>query len=102
MIGRGAIGKPWIFNKIKEYLKNGKTINDPCFNEKINIVLNHLKWSVQWKGEKLGVLEMRRHYGNYFRNLPKIKEHRSELVQLNSYNEIVDKIEEIKSCYHLN
>ena len=57
MIGRGAIGKPWIFKKIKEYLKNGKTIDDPSFNEKINIVLNHLKWSVQWKGENWAFLK---------------------------------------------
>jgi tRNA-dihydrouridine synthase B len=99
MIGRAAIGNPWIFKKIKEFLKSGKLIQEPKINEKIEMVLNHLKWSIDWKGEKLGVLEMRRHYSNYFKDLPKIKHYRSQLVQLNDYNEIVQKIHEIKNIY---
>ena len=99
MIGRAAIGNPWIFKKIKEFLKSGKLIQEPKINEKIEMVLNHLKWSIDWKGEKLGVLEMRRHYSNYFKDLPKIKHYRSQLVQLNEYHEIVQKIQEIKNIY---
>lgn len=99
MIGRAAIGNPWIFQKIKEYLKSGKIIKEPKMKDKIEMVLNHLKWSIEWKGEKLGVLEMRRHYSNYFKDLPKIKNYRSELVQLNEYNEVLNKIKEIKEIY---
>ena len=99
MIGRAAIGNPWIFQKIKEFLKSGQLIQEPKINDKIEMVLNHLKWSIDWKGEKLGVLEMRRHYSNYFKDLPKIKHYRSQLVQLNDYNEIVQKICEIKNIY---
>ncbi len=99
MIGRAAIGNPWIFLKIKEYLKSGKIIEEPKMKDKIEMVLNHLKWSIEWKGERLGVLEMRRHYSNYFKDLPKIKNYRSELVQLNEYNEVLNKIKEIKEIY---
>ena len=99
MIGRGAIGNPWIFNQIKEYLQTGKIIDDPTIVEKANIVLEHLDLSVKWKGEKLGVLEMRRHYGNYFRGMPQIKQYRSKLVQSNEYQELVELITEIKEKY---
>ena len=99
MIGRGAIGKPWIFNQIKKYLESGKLINDPSIVEKANIVLEHLDLSVKWKGSKLGVLEMRRHYGNYFRGMPQIKQFRSRLVQSNDYQELIEIISEIKKKY---
>ena len=100
MIGRGAIGNPWIFKKIKEYLNAGIIINEPTISEKIEMVLTHLDLSVKWKGEKLGVLEMRRHYSNYLRNLPKIKKYRSDLVQIMEHNKIIEKLQEIKDKYH--
>ena len=99
MIGRGAIGNPWIFKQIKEYLQSGTLINEPTISEKIEMVLLHLSLSIKWKGEKLGVLEMRRHYANYFRNLPKIKNYRSQLVEINDSSELVQKINEIKNNY---
>ena len=99
MIGRGAIGNPWIFKKIKHYLKSGVIIEEPGIKEKTEMVLTHLKLSVEWKGEKLGVLEMRRHYSNYFRDVPKIKNYRSDLVQINTYSEVVEKLHEIQAQY---
>jgi tRNA-dihydrouridine synthase B len=99
MIGRGAIGNPWIFKKIKEYLASGRIINEPTISEKIEMILMHLDLSVKWKGEKLGVLEMRRHYSNYLRNLPKIKKYRSDLVQMMEHEKIIDKLQEIKEKY---
>ena len=99
MIGRAAIGNPWIFNQIKEYLTNGVSIKEPSIIEKADMALEHLKLSVNWKGSKLGILEMRRHYTNYFRGLPQIKKHRSELVQSENYDELVDIINEIKKMY---
>ncbi len=99
MIGRAAIGNPWIFNQIKEYLTNGVSIKEPSIIEKADMALEHLKLSVDWKGSKLGILEMRRHYTNYFRGLPQIKKHRSELVQTEKYDELVGIINEIKKMY---
>jgi len=99
MIGRAAIGNPWIFNQIKEYLTNRVSIKEPSIIEKADMALEHLKLSVDWKGSKLGILEMRRHYTNYFRGLPQIKKHRSELVQTENYDELVDIINEIKKMY---
>ncbi len=100
MIGRGAIGNPWIFRKIKTYLKEGKIINEPSIIEKANMALEHLHLSVKWKGEKLGILEMRRHYTNYFRGLPQIKKYRSDLVRLTEYEKLIDVINQIKDNYH--
>ena len=99
MIGRAAIGNPWIFKRIKEYLNSGIIIEEPSFRDKIEAVIKHLKLSINWKGEKLGVLEMRRHYSNYLRNLPKIKHHRSELVEINDYNKVLEKLYYIKHEY---
>ena len=99
MIGRGAIGNPWIFNQIKEYLESGVIIDEPTIVEKATMVLEHLDLSVKWKGQKLGILEMRRHYGNYFRGMPQIKQYRSKLVQSNEYQELLELINEIKQKY---
>ena len=99
MIGRGAIGNPWIFKQIKEYLNSGEIIDEPTILEKSNIALEHLDLSIKWKGEKLGILEMRRHYTNYFRGIPQIKQYRSRLVQSTNYLELVELIHEIKNKY---
>ena len=99
MIGRGAIGNPWIFKKIKEYLDTGQLLEEPTITEKANIALEHLKLSIKWKGEKLGILEMRRHYTNYFRGLPQIKTYRSQLVESMDYLELIDLINKIKHEY---
>jgi len=99
MIGRGAIGNPWIFKKIKKYLHSGQLIEEPTITEKANIALEHLKLSIKWKGEKLGILEMRRHYTNYFRGLPQIKTYRSKLVESMNYLELIDLINKIKNEY---
>ena len=99
MIGRGAIGNPWIFNQIKEYLNSNTLKDEPKIAEKIEIVLTHLKLSIEWKGAKLGILEMRRHYSNYFRNLPEIKKHRTDLVQMEDYNSLVEKLHKLKYIY---
>ena len=99
MVGRGAIGNPWVFKQIKHYLQYGKKMNEPGIIEKANMALEHLKLSIKWKGEKLGVLEMRRHYSNYFRGIPKIKNYRSQLVETNEYSEIEKIINTIKLNY---
>ena len=80
MIGRPAIGNPWIFREIKHYLATGEHHAQPTMTERVDAARNHLKWEIEWKGEVLGVREMRRHYTNYFKGLPNIKEHRMKLV----------------------
>jgi tRNA-dihydrouridine synthase B len=80
MIGRASIGNPWIFKQIRHYLNHGTSLPPPDIQEKVNVVKQHLRHSIEWKGESLGVLEMRRHYANYFKGLPNIKTYRSQLV----------------------
>ncbi len=99
MIGRASIGYPWIFREIKHYLATGDQLAPPTLDERLAAAKEHLHRSIQWKGEKLGILEMRRHYGHYFRGLENIKPFRSRLVQTMDPNEILTVFEEIESHY---
>ncbi len=80
MIGRGSIGNPWIFNEIKHFFATGEHLSPPSVPDRVEAARAHLAHSLEWKGERLGVVEMRRHYANYFRGLPHFKEHRLALV----------------------
>ena len=80
MIGRGSIGNPWIFNQIKHYFATGEHLPPPTVADRVEAARQHLNHSLEWKGLRLGVVEMRRHYANYFRGLPHFKEHRLTLV----------------------
>jgi tRNA-dihydrouridine synthase len=95
MIGRASIGNPWIFNEIKLFFITGKKLPRPALADKINAVKKHLAFSIEWKGERKGIYEMRRHYNNYFRGIPNFKPYRNKLVQLDSYQEINDLLDEI-------
>ncbi|WP_447640764.1 MULTISPECIES: tRNA dihydrouridine synthase DusB [Chitinophagaceae] len=88
MIGRAAIGYPWIFREIKHYIRTGELHPTPTIQERINVVKKHLLNSMKWKGDKLGILEMRRHYANYLKGFPSVKEFRNQLVNLSTYEEI--------------
>lgn len=95
MIGRAAIGYPWIFREIKHYIKTGEHLPPPTIEERIDICRRHLLRSVEWKGEKLGLLEMRRHYASYLKGLPNVKEYRMKLVnsdQLTDIEATLDKL----------
>ena len=96
MIGRAAIGNPWIFRQIKHYVRTGEIIPRPSINERIDVVKEHLQRSLDWKGEKLGVLEMRRHYAIYLRGFPHIKPFRNKLVTTDEPSDIFDLLEEIR------
>ena len=80
MIGRASIGYPWIFNEMKHHLKTGEHLAPPTIEDRVTACLSHLNRSVEWKGERLGILEMRRHYSSYFKGIPNIKETRLKLV----------------------
>lgn len=89
MIGRAAIGYPWIFEEIKHYFATGQLLPPPTMADRVEAVRNHLLWSVEWKGQRQGVLEMRRHYANYFKGIPNFKPYRQQLVTLDSVEEIL-------------
>ena len=89
MIGRAAIGYPWIFEEIKHYFATGQLLPPPTMADRVEAVRNHLLWSVEWKGERQGILEMRRHYANYFKGIPNFKPYRQQLVTLDSVEEIL-------------
>jgi len=95
MIGRAAIGYPWIFNEIKHFFKTGTHLPKPEMQNRIEVCKTHLKKSVEWKGEKLGLLEMRNHYANYFKGIPNFKETRTKLVTLNASAEVLNVLDEI-------
>lgn len=94
MIGRATIGNPWIFAEIRVKLE-GKTYTSPTLQEKINVCLQHLKNSVDWKGERTAVLEMRRHYAAYFKGIPHFKEKKIQLMAAQTFSECEELLQSI-------
>ena len=88
MIGRAAIGYPWFFREVKHFFATGEHLLPPTFEERLDVIKQHLHASIKWKGPKLGIFEMRRHYANYLKGIPNIKPLRTQLVTLNSAEEI--------------
>ena len=99
MIGRAAIGYPWIFNEIKYFIKTGEHLPAPTIEQRVEVIRKHLYRSVQWKNAVVGVNEMRRHYANYLKGLPNIKEYRNNLVTLKTVEEIDEVLNEIITTY---
>jgi tRNA-dihydrouridine synthase B len=99
MIGRAAIGYPWIFNEIKHYLRTGEHLAPPSIEQRIGAIRDHLLRSVEWKGPVVGILEMRRHYTNYLKGFPYIKEFRNQLVQLKTVEEIEEVLLAVQQRY---
>jgi len=90
MIGRASIGYPWIFNEVRHFMKTGETLAPPTIADRVEAAKQHLEMSVRWKGELLGIAEMKRHYSNYFRGISHFKEYRMKLVTSFNLNEIID------------
>lgn len=99
MIGRAAIGYPWIFDEIKHFLATGEKLEAPSIEERIDVTKKHLDFSVEWKGEKQGILEMRRHYTNYFRGMPNFKPIRTEMVTADSYEQVCQLLDQVADQY---
>jgi len=99
MIGRAAIGYPWIFNEIKHYLNTGEILAPPTMKDRLEAAKNHLVWSMEWKGERLGIVEMRRHYTNYFKGIHGFKAHRQRLVTEDDPNQLLKIFDEIEDFY---
>jgi len=95
MIGRAAIGYPWIFREIKHFFKTGEHLAGPTIEERISVCRTHLEKSIEWKGPKTGVFEMRRHYANYFKGLPDFKPYRMRLVSEGEISNIYSILDEV-------
>lgn len=99
MIGRAAIGYPWIFNEIKHFLATGEHLPPPTIEQRTSAIRDHLLRSVEWKGPVVGILEMRRHYTNYLKGFPHIKEFRNQLVQKKTVEEIEEVLQQVQQRY---
>jgi nifR3 family TIM-barrel protein len=99
MIGRAAIGYPWIFREVKHFLNTGQHLPPPTFEERLLVCRTHFEKSVAWKGDKVGVFEMRRHYAQYFRGLPDFKPWRTQLVNAGTPEEVYDLLDALNENY---
>lgn len=99
MIGRAAIGNPWLFREIKQYLLNAEIIEKPDIKERVEICKKHLVSSVNWKGERTAIFEMRKHYSNYFKGIQNFKPVRLKLVTSDSLDEVVNILDEINNSF---
>lgn len=99
MIGRASIGYPWIFREIKHYRETGMKAAPPTSSQRVDTCIAHLDFSIRWKGPVTGILEMRRHYTNYFKGFDHFKGYRTRLVTSSDYDEILSVLEEIRNRY---
>lgn len=99
MIGRASIGYPWIFREIKHHFETGEYLPGPTIAERVSVCRTHLEKSIAWKGDKVGIFEMRRHYANYFKGIPNFKEYRMRLVTLDRMEDILEVLDEIGSRF---
>lgn len=99
MIGRAAIGYPWIFREIKHYFATRQLLPPPTLEERLQVCLQHLRLAVSWKGEKTAIFEMRRHYTNYFKGFAHFKPFRSRLVEAPTLAAVEDILGDIQYFY---
>ena len=94
MIGRASIGYPWFFREVKHYIETGEHLPPPSMAQRVEAARRHLQMSIDWKGEKLGVLETRRHYSNYFKGIPNFKAYRMKMVTSDDAAEVFAALDE--------
>lgn len=99
MIGRAAIGYPWIFQEIKKFMSTGEGSAPPTMAERVRVTRKHLEFSVRWKGDRIGIFEMRRHYTNYFKAIPDFKPFRTRLVEADTFDDVLAILDEILHVY---
>jgi tRNA-dihydrouridine synthase B len=95
MIGRASIGYPWFFNEVKHFIKTGSHLDAPGIKDRVEVAREHLQMSINWKGEQLGIAEMKRHYTNYFKGISHFKDYRMKLVTSFQLQEIMDTLDYI-------
>ena len=99
MIGRASIGYPWFFREVKHFFETGKHLPPPTLQERVEVARRHLEMSIDWKGEKLGVFETRRHYTNYFKGIPHFKEYRMKMVTSDRAEDVFDTFNEVEEKF---
>ena len=88
MIGRATIGNPWFFKEIKHFFKTGEHLPKATIAQRVEMAKRHLKLAIDWKGERLGIVETRRHYTNYFKGIPHFKEYRLKMVTTDQFEDL--------------
>jgi tRNA-dihydrouridine synthase B len=99
MIGRASVGSPWVFREIKHFLRTGEVLPGPDVPERVQVCRAHVEFSIRWKGDRLGVFEMRRHYSNYFKSIPDFKPYRTRLVEANTASEVYSILDEVSDVF---
>src|SRR5699024_9878478 len=99
MVGRATIGNPWFFREVKHYFKTGEKLARPSMTERVEAARRHLRTSIDWKGEKLGVLETRRHYSQYFKGIPGFKPYRVKMVTSDDAEDVFATFDEIETVF---
>jgi len=99
MIGRASIGYPWFFKEVKHYFKTGEHLAPPTMQERVDAARRHLQMAIDWKGEKLGVFETRRHYTNYFKGIPHFKEYRMKMVTSDDAADVFAAFDEVEEKF---
>ena len=99
MIGRASVGNPWLFRNVKHFLNTGEILPEPDINEKIDVCLKHLEYSIKWKGEKRSLIETRKHYSNYLKGIKYIKPYRIRLLTAPELDEVYEILEEIRNDF---
>lgn len=99
MIGRASIGYPWFFKEVKHYFKTGEHLAPPTMLERVDAARRHLQMAIDWKGEKLGVFETRRHYTNYFKGIPHFKEYRMKMVTSDEAADVFAAFDEVQEKF---
>lgn len=95
MIGRASIGNPWFFKQVKHFFETGKQLTPITIHERVDAAKRHLQMAIDWKGERLGVFETRRHYTNYFRGIPHFKEYRMKMVTSDDAKDVFEVLDEV-------
>ncbi len=99
MIGRASIGYPWFFREVKHFFETGEHLAPPSMSERIDVARRHLQMAIDWKGERLGVFETRRHYTNYFRGIPDFKPFRTKMVSSDDATDVFKTFDEVEKVY---
>ena len=99
MIGRASIGNPWFFGQVKHYFKTKEHLPSPTIKDRVEMARRHLQMAIDWKGDKLGVFETRRHYTNYFKGIPHFKEYRLQMVTLDNASEVFEVFDRVASNF---
>jgi tRNA-dihydrouridine synthase B len=99
MIGRATIGYPWFFKEVKHYFETGEHLSPPTIAERVEVARRHLQMSIDWKGDRLGVVETRRHYTNYFKGIPHFKEYRMKMVTSDAAADVFAAFDEVLDIF---